>query len=130
MDMHANSSQNTPKKQSVLNCRVLEARTYWVCHLTSNGRRLSRTSLQIYDEIQSLAEGEVWEEAPAFYVFKSFVTIDHIAFVLRAVRRVKDTLVVGSFTHAECRIIGPYKDRRIFDLVPYAKGSGELSHAP
>ena len=101
--------------------RVLDTRTFWVSHLTSDGKRKSRTSREISSAIASLADGAVWNEGPSFYVFRSYATIGHIAYILRMQRRVKDILVVGSFTHAECRIVGPYQDPQIFDLLPFAK---------
>lgn len=101
--------------------RVLDTRTFWVSHLTSDGKRKSRTSREIASAIASLADGSVWNEAPSFYVFRSYATISHIACILRMQRRVKDILVVGSFTHSECRIVGPYQDPQIFELLPFAK---------
>jgi hypothetical protein len=101
--------------------RVLDARTYWVCHPAAGGARSRRASDLIGNAIKSLAHGPVWEHAPALYVFDSYATIDYIAWCLKALRKVKDTVLIGSFTHQEFRILGPVGDSRIFDLVPFAK---------
>jgi hypothetical protein len=109
-----------------LGWRVLDARTYWVSHLTDGKSRSRRASDSIGTAIRSLAQGEVWERPPTLHVFSSYATIDYIAWCLKSLRKVKDTLLIGSFTHQECRILGPARDSRIFDLVPFAKpGTGK-----
>lgn len=104
-----------------LGWRVLDARTYWVCHPIDDQPRLRRPSGSIGKTIRSLAEGQVWEAPPTLYVFKSYATIDYIAWCLKSLRKVKDTILIGSFTHKECRIVGPCRDPHIFDLVSFAK---------
>jgi hypothetical protein len=97
--------------------RVLDARTYWVSHPAGS----RRASDSIGKAIRSLAHGPVWEQAPTLYVFNSYATIDYIAWCIKALRKVKDTILIGSFTHQECRILGPDRGSRIFDLVPFAR---------
>jgi len=108
-----------------LSHRVLATRTYWVAHLNHDGKGTGAFSRGIREAIRSLAEGEAWE-MPSFHVFESYATIDHIALVLRAQRRVKDVFLVGSFTHAECRVVGPCEDARLRELVPFAKRTGQM----
>lgn len=100
--------------------RILEPRTFWISHVKGNDKGWSQVQPGVRELIESLAEGEVWQ-APSFYVFASFATIDHIALMLRSRSRVKDVFLVGSFTHAECRVVGACDDPAIFDLVPFAK---------
>lgn len=105
--------------------RVLATRTYWVAHLNHHGKGATGFSRDIREAIRSLAEGDAWE-MPAFYVFESYATIDHIALILRAQRRIKDVFLIGSFTHAQCRIVGPCEDARIRELVPFARRTGQM----
>lgn len=121
MDHEQPGTDPTARKKR-LGFRVLEMRTFWVSHLTTDGNSIISRGLS--KAIRTLAEGEVLE-TPSFYVFQSFATIDRIAFELRWVRRIKDGFLVGSFTHSECRIVGPCDDILIADLVPYAKRLGQ-----
>ena len=123
MDQEALDTQVQAPSRNRLGFRVLETRTFWVSHLTSEGNHTSRVARRIRHTIRSLAEGSILE-TPALYVFNSFATIDHIATELRFQRRVKDGFVIGSFTHSECRFVGWCDDATIRDLVPYAKRAG------
>jgi hypothetical protein len=102
--------------------RILEPRTFWISHVKGSDKGWQQVQSGVRELIESLAEGEVWE-TPSFFVFASFATIDHIALMLRSRSRVKDVFLVGSFTHAECRVVGACDDPAIFDLVPFAKGA-------
>lgn len=115
----------TANKMRRLGFRVLNTRTYWVSYLTNEGKGAQKVARGIRDTVRTLAEQGVWE-TPSFYVFNSYATIDHIATLLRLQRRVKDVFLIGSFTHAECRIVGACEDLSIYDLVPFAKRAGEI----
>jgi hypothetical protein len=119
MDQTNGASEDRINGTRSLAHRVLDTRTYWVSHLTNGGPRKSRVSRKIEEAIASLADGPIWHERPTFYVFRSYATIGHIAWTLRTEARLRDVLVVGSFTHAECRIVGPCQDPLLFDLVPF-----------
>lgn len=131
MDQQHRSFEASAGSWHHLGWRVLDARTYWVSHLTTGGSRSRRVAESIGRTIRSLAQGRTWEQPPTLYVFDSFATIDYIAWCLRSQRKVKDTLLIGSFTHQECRVLGPSRDSRIFELVPFAKsGIGESLSKP
>jgi hypothetical protein len=113
----------TGSKLQRLGFRVLDTRTYWVSHLTNEGKGARKVSRGIRETVRILAEQQAWETS-SFYVFDSYASIDHIATMLRLQRRVRDVFLIGSFTHAECRIVGPCEDLLIYDLVPFAKRAG------
>jgi hypothetical protein len=123
MEQPHNAFVETKGSWHHLGWRVLDARTYWVTRLTADGGQARRRTGSISKAIRTLAEGPVWEQGPTLYVFKSYATIDYIAWCLRSLRRVKDTILIGSFTHQECRILGPCRDPHIFDLVSFARST-------
>jgi hypothetical protein len=103
-----------------LNFRVLEPRTFWVSYLSHNGKDDRQILRGVRETIRSLAIGRVWGTS-TLRIFESHATIDHIALMLRFDRKVRDVLLIGSFTHAECRVVGQCEDPAIFDLVPFAR---------
>lgn len=113
------SAIDTEARQAI-HFRILESRTFWVSHVNGADKTWQQVQPGIRDLIDSLAEGEIWESR-SLYIFNSFATIDHIALMLGSRVRVKDAFVVGSFTHAECRVVGSCDDKAFFDLVPFAK---------
>lgn len=125
MDQESSDPGHATQLRNRLGFRVLEVRTFWVSHLTNEGRGAAQVSRRIRNTIRELAEGPVLE-APSFYVFESFATIDQIAMELRFQRRVKDGFLIGSFTHSECRFVGFCDDTAILDLVPFAKRTGPV----
>ena len=123
MDQESSDPVYAARLRHGLGFRVLEVRTFWVSHLTNEGKGASQVSRSIRNTIRALAEGRVLE-TPSLYVFESFATIDQIATELRFQRRVKDGFLIGSFMHPECRFVGYCDDAAIQDLVPFAKRAG------
>ena len=122
MDQESSDPGYAAQLRHKLGFRVLEMRTFWVSHLTNEGKGASQVSRRIRNTIRALAEGRVLE-TPALYVFESFATIDQIATELRFQRRGKDGFLIGSFTHPECRFVGFCDHAVITDLVPLGQRS-------